>query len=85
MEKHSSRFTINMGYFQNDIEQFRGKITRIELVYIDCVNGVQDIKIVDTSYLDKFKQLPYSTSYVKGLFYKEDELIGELLTDVANI
>lgn len=74
-----------MGNFQNNIEQFRGKITRIELIYIDCVNGVQDIKIVDISYLDKFKYLPYSTSYVKGLFYKEDKLIGELLTDATNI
>lgn len=38
----NNRFTINMGDFQNNIEQFRGKITRIELIYIDCVNGVQD-------------------------------------------
>lgn len=42
-------------------------------------------KIADTSYLDKFKYLSYSTSYVKGLFYKKNKLIVELLTDVANI
>ena len=46
---------------------------------------LMEYKITDISYLDKFKYLPYSTSYVKGLFYKKDKLIGELLTDATNI
>lgn len=74
-----------MGNFQNNIEQFRGKITIIELIYIDCIKGIQNIKIVDNSYLDKFKYVPFSTSYVKGLFYNKNTLLGELLTDATNI
>ena len=46
---------------------------------------LMEYKITDISYLDKFKYLSYSTFYVKGLFYKEYKLIGELLIDATNI
>ena len=85
MEKYGNRFTFNLGNFQNDIERYIGKITDIKLIYIDCDKGVDKIIMVDKSYLNKFQYKPFSTSYVKGLLYNRDKLIGKLLTDTTNV
>lgn len=74
-----------MGNFKNDIERYIGKVTNIKLIYVDCSKGVDKIITVDKTYLSKFQYKPFSTSYVKGLLYNEDKLIGELLTDIINV
>ena len=85
MEKYGNRFTFNLGNFQNDIERYIGKITDIKLIYVDCDKGVDKIIMVDKSYLNKFQYKPFSTSYVKGLLYNRDKLLGKLLTDTINV
>lgn len=73
---------ITFKMIQNDTQE---KVTNIKLIYVDCNKGVDKIIMVDKSYLNKFQYKPFSTSYVKGLLYNGDKLIGKLLTDIIKV
>lgn len=90
MERDSINNSDNTGLFSNNIEQYLGKIDKIIFTQIDCLYGILDSDfkaktLIVTKNINKvLKQctnFPGSTNYISADLYKDDKLMGSLMTD----
>ncbi len=70
--------------FENNLEQFK-EATRLEINVVDCdANIVKHLVINDSinKWLELFKYKPFSTAYIDVFFYKNDNLIGNVASNI---
>lgn len=70
--------------FINDIEQYLGKINKLELYEVDCLKGLLNIYEVTQNIDDILRQcsnFPESTSYVEVKMFNNNNLTSTILTN----